>query len=55
MMGVGVTPERKQRLDFSLPYLRSDIYAITTRDNTTLKSWADLDQPGRLIAVQLTG
>ena len=52
MMGVGVTPERKQRLDFSLPYLRSDIYAITTRDNTTLKSWADLDQPGRSIAVQ---
>ena len=52
MMGIGVTPERKQQLAFSLPYLRSDIYAITTRDNATLKTWADIDQPGRSIAVQ---
>ena len=52
MMGIGVTPERKQQLAFSLPYLRSDIYAITTRDNATLKTWADIDRPGRAIAVQ---
>lgn len=52
MMGIGVTPERKQQLAFSLPYLRSDIYAITTRDNATLKTWADIDRPGRSIAVQ---
>jgi len=52
MMGAGVTEARLERVDFSDPYLRSDIYFVTTKSNTTLNSVADLDQPGVIIAVQ---
>jgi ABC-type amino acid transport substrate-binding protein len=52
MMGVGVTPPRQTRIDFSNPYLRSDIYFITTKANKNLQTVADLDQPGVVIAVQ---
>jgi ABC-type amino acid transport substrate-binding protein len=52
MMGVGITPERAARADFSSPYLRSDVYAITTSSNGTIKRWDDIDQPGRVVAVQ---
>ncbi|UOD50278.1 substrate-binding periplasmic protein [Orrella daihaiensis] len=52
MMGAGVTPARQERVSFSAPYLRSDIYFITTKANTTLQSVEDLDQPGVVISVQ---
>jgi len=52
MFGVGMLPERAAKVRFSQPYLRSDIYAVTTRTHPTLKSWADIDQPGRVVAVQ---
>lgn len=52
MMGAGVTEARKKRIDFSEPYLRSDIYFITTKANQTLESYEDLDQAGIVIAVQ---
>jgi len=52
MMGVGVTPARAARVDFSQPYLRSDVYAITTRANRSIITWNDLDKPGRVIVVQ---
>ncbi len=52
MMGVGVTAARAERVAFSLPYLRSDVYAITTRANRTIRTWDDLDRPGRVIVVQ---
>ena len=52
MMGVGVTAARAERVAFSLPYLRSDVYAITTRGNRTVRTWDDLDRPGRVIVVQ---
>jgi len=52
MMGAGVTESRKQRIDFSDPYLRSDIYFITTKANQVIQSVEDLDQPGLVIAVQ---
>jgi ABC-type amino acid transport substrate-binding protein len=52
MMGVGVTPARQQRIDFSQPYLRSDIHFITTKANTALQTVEDLNQPGVVIAVQ---
>ena len=52
MTGIGITPERRARLNFSQPYLRSDVYAIAMRSNTALRGWDDLDQPGRSIAVQ---
>jgi ABC-type amino acid transport substrate-binding protein len=52
MMGVGVTPARAERMAFSLPYLRSDVYAITTRANRNIRTWDDLDRPGRIVVVQ---
>jgi len=52
MMGVGITPERQKRVDFSLPYLRSDIMFVTTRSNKALRKIEDIDQPGIVIAVQ---
>lgn len=52
MMGSGVTQARKQRIDFSEPYLRSDVYFITTKANQALQSVSDLDHAGVVIAVQ---
>jgi ABC-type amino acid transport substrate-binding protein len=52
MHAVGVTPARAAKLQFSHAYLRSDIYAVTTKAGTAIKSWEDIDKPGRIIAVQ---
>lgn len=52
MHGVGITPQRSAAVSFSQPYMRSDIFAVTTKNNAVIKEWADLDQPGRIIAVQ---
>ena len=52
MMGVGITPARAERVSFSQPYLKSDVYAVTTKVNRSIQQWKDLDQPGRVIAVQ---
>lgn len=51
MMGVGVIPSRAERVNFSAPYLRSDVYAVTSKANTTIKNWDDLDRPGQVISV----
>lgn len=51
MFAVGVTPQRTDQLRFTPPTLVSDIYAITTRNNRRLKTWADIDQPGVVVAV----
>ena len=51
MFAVGVTPQRTDKLRFTPPTLVSDIYAITTRNNRRMKSWADIDQPGVVVAV----
>ena len=52
MHSVGVTPARSAKLEFTQPYLRSDIYAIATKSNSAVKSWNDLDKPDRVIVVQ---
>jgi ABC-type amino acid transport substrate-binding protein len=52
MFAVGMLPQRMAQLRFSRPYLRSDIYAVTTRSNRAVRSWADIDQPGVQVAVQ---
>ncbi len=52
MFGVGMLPERAAKVRFSQPYLRSDIYAVTTRTHPSIKSWDDIDRPGRVVAVQ---
>lgn len=52
MMAVGVTPQRQERVDFSLPYLRSDVYAVAARSNQSVRRWDDIDRPGRVVVVQ---
>lgn len=51
MFGVGITPQRSARVDFSQPYLSSPVYAVTTRDNRIIRDWADIDRPGNAVAV----
>lgn len=52
MFGVGVTEERLKHVNFSQPYLTSDIYAITTKTHPTLKLWGDMDKKGHILVVQ---
>ncbi|MFZ6752876.1 substrate-binding periplasmic protein [Undibacterium sp. Dicai25W] len=52
MHAVGITPARLAQLEFSQPYLRSDIYAIKSKANDTIQSWDDIDKPGRIVAAQ---
>lgn len=51
MMGVGVTPARAQRVAFSRPTLASPAFAVATRNNQRIRSWADIDTPGTVVAV----
>ncbi len=52
MFGVAMLPQRTERLQFSAPYLQSDIYAVTTRSSRVVRQWDDIDQPGVLVGVQ---
>ncbi len=51
MFAIGITPERSKKLRFTAPHLVSDIYAITTKSNRRIKTWADIDKPGVVVAV----
>lgn len=51
MFAIGVTPTRQQVLRFTSPHMVSDIYAITTRSNRRIRTWADIDKPGVRVAV----
>lgn len=51
MFAVGVTAARAEKLKFTKPHLVSDIYAITTKSNRRIKTWADIDQPGVEVSV----
>ena len=51
MFAIGITPARTEKIRFSKPYLVSDIYAITTKSNRRIKTWADIDQPGVVVSV----
>lgn len=51
MFAIGILPQRAERLAFTQPYLKSDIYAITTRSNRRIRQWSDIDQPGVVVAV----
>ena len=51
MMAMGVIPTRLANVDFSDPYLRSDVYGITTQANKSVQAWDDIDQTGRVVAV----
>ncbi len=52
MFAVGMLPQRLEKLRFTRPYLRSDIYAVSTRSNRAVRRWADIDRPGVVVAVQ---
>ena len=52
MFAVGITAQRQQSLNFTQPYLQSDIYGMTTRASRSIKSWDDIDKPGIRVAVQ---
>ena len=51
MFAIGITPARAERLRFARPHLQSDIYAITTKANRTIRQWDDIDRPGVVVAV----
>lgn len=52
MFAVGMLPTRMEKLRFTKPYLKSDIYGITTKSHPVVKTWEDLDRPGVIVAVQ---
>src|SRR5215475_8078147 len=52
MFGVGATLRRAQAVEFSKPYLVTNIYAVTRKDSK-IKSWEDVDKPGVKAAVSL--
>lgn len=51
MFAIGITPLRAEKLRFTQPHLRSDIFAVTSKTNQHIKEWADIDQPGVVVAV----
>lgn len=51
MFAVAITPARMTVMDFTLPHLYSDVYAVTSRSNANMQSWQDIDRPGRVVAV----
>ncbi|MGE4280040.1 MAG: ABC transporter substrate-binding protein [Magnetospirillum sp.] len=52
MHGIGITPARQEKLDFTQPHLRSGVYAITSKNNQAVSSWQDIDKPGVIVAAQ---
>ena len=52
MFAVGMLSQRMQQLKFTQSYLQSDIYAVSTKSNRTIRQWSDIDKPGVLVGVQ---
>ena len=52
MFGVGATLKRAQAVEFSKPYLVTNIYVVTRKDSK-VKKWEDLDQKGVKAAASL--
>lgn len=52
MHGIGVTPARQEKLAFSAPHLRGGVYAITGKKHPSVKTWADIDKEGVVVAAQ---
>ena len=51
MFAIGNTKPRREKLRFTTPHLASDIYAITTKSNTKIQTWNDIDKKGVVVAV----
>jgi ABC-type amino acid transport substrate-binding protein len=52
MFGVGATLKRAQAVEFSKPYLITNIYAVVRKDGR-IKAWEDIDKKGIKVAVSL--
>jgi cyclohexadienyl dehydratase len=52
MFGVGASLKRAQAVEFSKPYLITNVYGVT-RKGGPIKSWADVDRKGVKAAVTL--
>ena len=52
MFGVGATLKRAQAVEFSKPYLVTNIYAVT-RKGGNINAWDDIDKKGVKVAVSL--
>src|SRR3954452_6978280 len=53
MFGVGATLKRAQAVEFSKPYLVTNIYVVTRKDRSKVKTWEDLDKKGVKAAASL--
>lgn len=53
MFGLGATLSRARAVEFSEPYIITSIYGVTNKDHPKIKSWADIDQDGIVVATQL--
>ena len=52
MFALGASLQRAQAVEFSKPYLITNVYAVTRKDGP-IKSWDDIDKPGIKAAVTL--
>src|SRR5205085_7184682 len=52
MFGVGATLKRAQAVEFSHPYLVTNVYGVT-RKGGKIQKWGDIDKPGIKAAVSL--
>jgi cyclohexadienyl dehydratase len=53
MFGLGATLSRAQAVEFSQPYLETSIFGVAKKSNQKIKTWADIDKRGHVVAVQL--
>lgn len=53
MFGLGATLSRAKAVEFSEPYIITSIYGVTNKKHPKIKSWADIDQDGIVVATQL--
>lgn len=51
MFAVAITPARQAVMAFTQPHMFSDVYAVTSRTNSAIQRWQDIDRPGRVVAV----
>jgi cyclohexadienyl dehydratase len=52
MFALGASLQRAQAVEFSKPYLITNVYAVTRKDGP-VKTWEDVDKPGIKAAVTL--
>ena len=51
MFAIGNTKSRRAKMRFTSPHLKSDIYAITNKNNQKIKFWDDIDKKDIIVSV----